>query len=63
MSKVNCAVFGCSSSAYRINKWEKETCLEHGDKRVVKGQYPNYERPYSLYCFPAEMKKGKERDE
>ena len=41
---------------------EKEACLEYGDKNVVKGQCPNCERPYSLYCFPAEMTKGKERD-
>ena len=33
-------------------------CLEHGDKTVVKGQCPNYKRPYGLYCVPAEMKKG-----
>ena len=60
MPKVNCGFVGCSSSTYGINKWEKEPCLEHGDKNVVKGQCPNCERPLSLYCFPAEMKKGKE---
>ena len=54
MPKVNCAVVGCSST-YGINKWKNELCLEHGDKNVVKGQCPNCERPYSLYCFLAEM--------
>ena len=62
MPKVNSAVVGCSSSNYGINKWKKEPCLEHGDKNVVKKQCRNCERPYSLYCFPAEMPKGKERD-
>ena len=62
MPKLNCAVVGCSSSTYGINKWKKEPCLEHGDKNVVKGQCPNCERPYSLYCFPSEMTKGKERE-
>ena len=42
---------------------EKRTCLQHGDKNVVKAQCPNCERPYSLYSFQAEMTKGKERDE
>ena len=37
-------------------------CLEHGEKYVVKGQCLNCERPYSFYCFPAEMTKGKERE-
>ena len=41
---------------------EKEPCLKYGDKNVVKGQYPNCKRPYSLYCYSAEMTKGKERD-
>ena len=49
MPKVNCAVVGCSSSTYRINKWKKEPCLEHGHKNVVKGQCPSCEKPYSLY--------------
>ena len=39
---------------------EKKPCSEHGNKNVVKGQRPNCELPYSLYCFPAEMAKGKE---
>ena len=30
---------------------------------MVKGKCPNCERPCSLYCFPVEMTKGKERDE
>ena len=34
MPKVNCAVVGCSSNTYGINKWKKEPCLEHGDKNV-----------------------------
>ena len=38
MPKVNCAVAGCSSSTYGINKWKKEPCLENGDKNVVEGQ-------------------------
>ena len=59
MPKVNCAVVGCSSSTYGINKQRKERCLEHGDKNVVKGQCLNCERPYSLYCFPTEMTKAK----
>ena len=59
MPKVNCAVVGCSSSTYGINKWKKEPCLEHGDKNVVKGQCPKCERHYSLYCFPVEMTKNK----
>ena len=42
---------------------KKEPCLEHGGKNVVNGQCPNCDRPYCLYCFPAEMTKGKERDE
>lgn len=42
---------------------KKERCFEHGDKNEVKGQYPNCERPYSLYCFPADMTKDKERDD
>ena len=62
MPKVNCAIVGCSSSTYGINKSKKEPCLEHGHKNVVKEQCPNCERPYSPYCFPAEMTKGKERD-
>ena len=41
---------------------KKEPCLEHGDKNEVKGQCRNYERPYSLYCFLAEITEGKERD-
>ena len=64
MLKVNCAVAGCSSSTYGINTWKKETKnvdLKHGDKNVVKEQCPNCERSYSHYCFPAEMKKSKER--
>ena len=48
MPKVNCGFVGCSSSTYGINKWEKEPCLEHGDKNIVKGQCPNCERPLSL---------------
>ena len=44
MPKVNCAVVGCSSSTYGINKWKKEPCLEHGDKNVVKAQCPNSQR-------------------
>ena len=62
MPKVNCAVAGCSSSTYGINNGEKKPCLEHGDKNVVKGQCPNCERLYSLYCFLAKMTKGKDRD-
>ena len=62
MRKGNCVVVGCSSSTYGINKWKKEPFLENGDKNVVKGQCPNWKRPYSLYCFPAEMTKGKETD-
>ena len=47
MLTVNCAVFGCSSSTYGIYKWKKkETCLEHGDKNVVKGKCPNCEILY-----------------
>ena len=61
MPKVYCADVGCRSSTYGINKWKKEPCLEHGDKNVVEEQCPNCERPYSLYCFPAEMTKDKER--
>ena len=30
-------------------------------QNVVKGQCLNCERPYTLYRFPAEMTKGKER--
>ena len=37
MPKLNCAVIGCSSSTYGINKWKKELWLEHGDKNVVEG--------------------------
>ena len=37
MAKVNCAVVGCSSSTYGINKWKKELLLEHGDKNVAEG--------------------------
>ena len=62
MPKVNCAVVGCSGSIYGINKCKKEPCLEQGDKNVVKRQRPNCERIYSVYCFPAEMTKGKERN-
>ena len=62
MPKVNCAVAECSSRTYGINRWKQEPCLEHGDNNVVKGPCPNCERLYSLYCFPAEMTKGKERD-
>ena len=29
MPKVNCSVIRCSSSSYKINKWKKETCIEH----------------------------------
>ena len=29
MSKVNCSVYGCSNSTYKINKCKKETCTEH----------------------------------
>ena len=61
MPKVNCGVVRCSSGTYGINKWKKEPCLEHGHKNIVEWQCPNRERPYGLYCFPAEMKKGKER--
>ena len=39
---------------------KKEPCLKHGNKNVVKGQCPNFERPYSFYCFPAETTKDKE---
>ena len=35
MPKVNCSVVGCSNSAYKINKWKKETCTEH--KLVAEG--------------------------
>ena len=63
MPKINCATVGYNSSTYRVNKWKKEPCLEHGDKNVVKGHCPNYERSYSLCCFPSDMTKGKERDE
>ena len=42
---------------------KKEPCLEHEDKNFVKEQCPNFKRPYHLYCFPAEMTKGKEKDE
>ena len=63
MPKVNCAVVGFSSSStYGLNKWKKEPSLEHGNKNIVKGQCPNCERPYSLYCFPAKMMKGKKRN-
>ena len=62
MLKVNCGVVRCSSGTYGINKWKKEPYLEHGDKNIVEWQCPNCERPYSLYCFPVEMKKGKKRD-
>ena len=44
MPKINCATVGYNSSTYRVNKWKKEPCLEHGDKNVVKGHCPNYER-------------------
>ena len=48
MPKVDCAVVGCSSRTYGINKWNfKEPCLEHRDKNVVNGQCSNCERPYS----------------
>ena len=47
-----------------MHKWKKkEPCLEHEDKNVVKKQCPNFERLYRLYCFPAEITKGKEKDE
>ena len=49
MPKVNCDVVGCSSSTYRINKRKKEPFVEHGDKNVVKGQFPNCERPYTVF--------------
>ena len=62
MPKVNCVVVVCSSSTYGINKWKKEPCLEHGDKNLIKGQRPNCERPCSLYCLPAEMTKGRQRE-
>ena len=55
MAKVYCAVVRCSSSTYGINEWKKGPCLEDGDKNVVKGQCSNCERPYSFYCFPAEI--------
>ena len=37
MPKINCAVVGCSSSTYGINKWKKEPSLERGDKSAVEG--------------------------
>ena len=49
MPKVNCDVVGCSSSTYRINKRKKEPFVEHGDKNVVKGRFPNCERPYTVF--------------
>ena len=61
MSKVNCAFVRCSSNNCGINKWKKVPSFEQGDKNLVKGQCPNCERPYSLYCFPAELTKGKEK--
>ena len=51
MPKINCATVGYNSSTYGVNKWKKEPCLEHGDKNVVKGHCPNYERSYSLCGF------------
>ena len=47
MPKVNCAVVGCSSSTYGINKWKKEPCSEHGDKNVV-----NPFQPEAHICVP-----------
>ena len=47
---------------YLRNSGKKEPCLEHEGKNVIKGQCPNFERLHNLYCFPAKMTKGKERD-
>lgn len=55
MPKVNCTVVGCSSSTYRINKWKKQPCLEHGHKNVVKGQCPTCEK---LIVFTSYMNSG-----
>ena len=61
MPKVNCDVVGCSSSTYRINKRKKEPFLEHVDKNVVKGQFPNCERPYTVFQLRWQKTK-RERD-
>ena len=63
MPKVNCDVVGCSSSTYRINKRKKEPLVEHGDKNVVKGQFPNCERPYTVFQLRWQKnKRERERD-
>ena len=35
MPNVSCTVLGCSNSTYRLKKWRKERCYEHGNTDVV----------------------------
>ena len=62
MPKINCATVGYNSSTYGVNKWKKEPCLEHGDKNVVKGHCPNYERLIVFAVFHLKWQRVK-RDE
>ena len=60
MPKVNCNVFGCSNSTYKINKSKKETCTEHnleaeGDCKN-KGGCLEYKPPFYLHTFPGHIK-------
>ena len=60
MPNVSCAVLGCSNSTYRLKKWRKERCYEHGHTDVVH-KFCGCKEPFHLSCFPSIITFNEER--
>ena len=60
MPNVSCAVLGCGNSTYRLKKWRKEGCYEHGNTDVVH-KFCGCKEPFHLFCFPSIITFNEER--
>ena len=63
MPKVNCAVNGCTSSTYQLNKWTLEICdaHHHPGSCITKENCKDCEKPFVMYCLPSVLKSEEKR--